>query len=402
MTGSRPAALAGSTGSGFVLGVAGMAGALGSLDTMLNIAFPDLTDDFDLSVADLRWVVLFYVVAYAASLLVAGRLADRFGHRTILRWGAWGTAATMVGCGLAPGYPALLGARVAQGVATAAVMAAAPALVTLNAPPGQRGRQLGILQMCMAIGLTAGPVLGGPLVEAGGWRAVFWIRVPLAVVVAVAAARLPPPGVDGRPGGPLFDLALLRRPSFVVANLLNLVANGAMFATWLLVPNFLVDELGHPEWIGGLVLAASPALTAAVAPLAGRLSDRFGPAPVATFGLTLLAVALAGTSRLGLGTSALAVAAALALVGAGLGLFTVPNMSFVMGEVAEDQQGVAGALTFLMRTAGIVAGVNAASALFSAREDTAGFEAAFDYTFVVMAAVAAAAAAVSLLRLRLG
>ena len=110
MTGSRPAALAGSTGSGFVLGVAGMAGALGSLDTMLNIAFPDLTDDFDLSVADLRWVVLFYVVAYAASLLVAGRLADRFGHRTILRWGAWGTAATMVGCGLAPGYPALLGA----------------------------------------------------------------------------------------------------------------------------------------------------------------------------------------------------------------------------------------------------------------------------------------------------
>ena len=116
----------------------------------------------------------------------------------------------------------------------------------------------------------------------------------------------------------------------------------------------------------------------------------------------MLAVALAGTSRLGLGTSALAVAAALALVGAGLGLFTVPNMSFVMGEVAEDQQGVAGALTFLMRTAGIVAGVNAASALFSAREDTAGFEAAFDYTFVVMAAVAAAAAAVSLLRLRLG
>ncbi|MGI9599173.1 MAG: MFS transporter, partial [Acidimicrobiales bacterium] len=107
--------------------VAGAGGALGSLDTALNVAFPDLVDGLGITVADLQWVVVSYVLSYGGLLLAAGQWGDRFGHRRMLVAGAAGSAAAMVGCALAPSFGWFLIARVGQGVAAALVMAAAPA-----------------------------------------------------------------------------------------------------------------------------------------------------------------------------------------------------------------------------------------------------------------------------------
>ena len=380
------------------------AGAYGSLDSILNIAFPDLTDDLGIEVAALQWVVISFVLSYSAVLVVAGRLADRIGHTRVVQWGAAASAVALAWCAASPSFPVLLIGRVAQGVTTAAVMAAAPALVTLSTTGDRRGRALGLFQMSAAVGLAVGPALGGPIVALVGWRGVFWVRVPVAIGLAVAARRTirratTVPSPAPRPQAGLMAAVRAAGTSFGVANILTALANGAMFAAWLLVPQYLVDELGASAVLGGVVLTTLPAATAVVAPAAGRLSDRFGPAPVATAGLAAEVIGLWAMSRLDLDSGLGWVALTLAVVGVGLGLFSVPNMSFVMGSLPADMQGAAGGISLMMRTAGIVAGAAMAGALFDAREASDGFAAAFGFTFACSAAICLVAFALSLTRM---
>jgi MFS family permease len=170
---------------------------------------------------------------------------------------------------------------------------------------------------------------------------------------------------EARVSAPIVDLSLFRRAAFALANLLNVLANCAMFAIWLLVPYYIVNVLGYAATTGGLLLMACPLATALVAPLAGRLSDTLGTSRLSVLGLGLEAVGLWAISRLGASASVFEVSIALGLVGVGLGLFQVPNMSFVMGSIPREQQGVAGGMSQMMRTLGVVLGVTGASILFS-------------------------------------
>ena len=156
---------------------------------------------------------------------------------------------------------------------------------------------------------------------------------------------------------------------------------------------------------------ACPLATALAAPLAGRLSDRLGTSLLSTLGLGAEALGLWCISRLDVASSSSSVALALALVGLGLGVFQTPNMSFVMGTIPRAQQGVAGSMSQMMRTLGVVLGVTGASMLFGSRRivhagrlhlptvsDSQTFIPAFQDVFVVAAAVCAVAFGLSLLR----
>lgn len=355
-----------------VLVVVGLVAMLGSLDSALNIAFPDLSDELDLTVGDIQWVVISYVATVAGLLVVAGRLADVMGHRPMLMLGLAISSLGFAANGSAPGLGWLLMARVVQGVGVAAMMAAAPALVTLTVAPHHRGRGLGLFQMSAALGLAAGPVLGGMLVALWGWRAVFWFRLPcsLLLLVVVAGALTPPSSVDvstDRVGGgrdPAPGWVSFTRPGFAVANLLNLAANASMFAIWLLVPYYVVDVLDTGAVIGGLVLTVVPLIQAASSPIAGSLSDRFGPGWISSIGLAVEALGLAALARFGVTTTTLHLSLALAAVGLGLGLFGPPNMSYVMGSIGRSHQGVAAGIAQMMRALGVVTGVYGASAFF--------------------------------------
>jgi EmrB/QacA subfamily drug resistance transporter len=435
--------------------LAGAGGAFGSLDTALNIAFPDLASSFDVEVADLQWVVISFVLSYGGLLLAAGQLGDRIGHRRMLMGGAAGSMVAMVLCAVAPSFGWFLGARVLQGITTAMVMAAAPALAIRAAGSEHRGRAAGVFQMSAGIGGAVGPIVGGPLVELGGWPAVFWFRVPVAfalfglaltvredaatptakadvvgaivtsIVLAGALLTLNSGGTFGwtspvvlmlvfatlalgtahvrrslRHPDPIVDLRLFRIPAFATANFLTVAANGSMFVAWLLVPTLVVVEMGSSTFVGGLVLAASPLAMALTSPHAGRWADRSGAAKPVAVGVALEAV---GLVVLGFATAAWSpiwVGVALAIVGVGLGLFGAPNMAQVMGALPTDQQGVAGGLTLMMRTSGIVVGVAASGALFGALEPSRGFGSAFHFTVGASAIAAAGAALVSLTSLR--
>jgi EmrB/QacA subfamily drug resistance transporter len=451
--------------------VAGAAGLLISLDTTVNIAFPAITAAFELEVSEIQWVVISYVLTFASLLLAAGRVSDAFGHRRVLAGGLVLTAAGVVWCGLAPDFGWFLAGRVVQGGGAALVMGAAPALVTLVAPEHARSRALGGFQMGAALGLAVGPALGGVLLEWSTWRSVYLFRLPVACVVLGLVAMLVPGRSDAvarRPDGetldltgallvgaglaavllalsrvrdvgwgapvvvagivasvvllaawvvveqhsanPVIDLALLRDTPFTVANVLNVMANGTMFAVWLLTPYYLLNVQDLSTIAGGVVLGVAPLATAIAAPIAGRLDGRISTGRLCSAGLGFEAAGLAAVAATGADTPLIGVAGALALVGLGLGLFTVPNMSYVMGSIPRDRQGVAGGLSQMMRMVGVVAGVAGASLFFDARlhhhvadrgvpaGDPGVFMASYRDTFLLVAVVCALAAAVSFLR----
>jgi MFS family permease len=184
-----------------------------------------------------------------------------------------------------------------------------------------------------------------------------------------------------------------------------------MFAIWLLVPYYIVNMLGYSATTGGLLLMACPITTALAAPIAGRLSDMSGTRVLSAIGLGLEAAGLWSISQLDASSQAASVILALGLVGFGLGMFQAPNMSFVMGAIAREQQGVAGGMSQMMRTLGVVLGVTGASMLFASRRAAHAvflsltdanamqtFMPAFQDVFLVGATVSALAFVLSLMR----
>ncbi len=369
-------------------------------------------------------MIVGYVLPHASLLLGCGRLADVWGHGRVLTCGLLVSSVAFLGCGLAPSFGWLIAARVGQGVGAALMSGSAPALVTLAVPPEARGRALGIFQMSMAAGYALGPLIGGVLVDFFGWRAVFLFRlIPALLLVWLATAKLPvlrerrsAQGFDllgaltlaaslaslllaisqsrrvgwsssnvimlglffvmcfsgfiiteRRVSAPVVNLSLFRHPPFVIANILAVLANCARFAIGLLVPYYVIDVLRYPATTGGTLMLAAAMMTPLAAPVAGRLSDRFGTAVLSALGLALEALGLWMISRLDAQAEYLFVALALSVVGLGLGVFEAPNMSFVMGTIPRNQQGVAGSIANMMRTLGIVFGATLWSMLFDER-----------------------------------
>ena len=444
--------------------IAGLSGLLASLDTSVNIAFPAITEAFGINLMSIQWVVVSYVLTHASLLLGCGRLADLFGHWRILTIGLLISTVAFVVCGFAQTFAWLLMGRTLQGVGVALVFGAAPALVTLSVSGDERGRALGFYQMNTATGYAMGPLLGGVLVDAFGWRGVYLYRTLPALLIAwftsgrARSGQRPAAGerfdllgaatltlaasalllamtrsrdlgwtepevivlalagaaslavflvTEKRVAAPVINLDLFRWPAFTLANLLTLAANATRFPIGLLVPYYAVNILGYRGVMVGLLLFAPAVMTIFAAAFAGRLSDRIGTAGLSSAGLAVQAVGLWLASGLDANSDYPTAALSLAMVGLGLGTFQVPNMSFVMGAIPRQHQGVAGSINQMMRTAGIVFGVTGASLMFERWRvshtdlgEVGAFVAAFQLVFLSAAVLCALAAAASLLRRR--
>jgi len=366
----------------------------------------------------IQWIVLTYMATFAVALIPAGRLADRAGHARIFRGGLALTGGAHVLCGLAPAWTWLLGARVVQGLGAALLMGSAPALVTLSTHPVRHGRALGRLGLAASLGAVVGPLGGGLLVGAFGWRVVYLGRLPLVILALGLAWALPgksvspgstradigaPAGVprDIPPAGSAAGLTDLR--AFVIPNAAHLLAFVALFAVWLLVPYYLIDRRGFPAGFGGLLFTTGPLAQACAAPLGGRLADRGAGRWLAPLALALEGVGLWLTGRLDDVATPARIVLALGIGGFGSGLFLVANMHYVMAALSPSRQGMAGSLVALMRTAGVVVGANVTTAVYAARLSThahlgegGAASAAFTDAFSVAAAIACAAAFLSL------
>ena len=170
-----------------------MAFVVGQLDvTIVNVALPAMGHDLGAGVEGLQWVVDAYAVAFAAFMLSAGALGDRFGARRAFQWGMGLFGLASIACAAAPGILALDAARVLQGLGAAVMLPNSLALLNhaLAHEPARRARAIGYWTAAGAIAIALGPVLGGLLVAGVGWRAIFWVNVPLCLVGGWLSTRL--------------------------------------------------------------------------------------------------------------------------------------------------------------------------------------------------------------------
>jgi MFS family permease len=451
-----------SAGTGRSVLLIGLGTAIVPLDSAVNIAFPAITRAFGLPLPAIQWLVVAYVLTYAGLLLAMGRIGDLAGHRVVFRAGLAWSALALAACALAPSYPLLLAARVAQGIGSALVLACGPALLTQLYRDSDRARALGHYTMLFALGAALGPLLGGVLVARWGWPAVYWFRVPIALAALLLpreARSTPRSGFDRaafdltgalllalalaalilaidrlrqaaaveaaalllaaalafvgffrrqrRAVQPIIDVAVFRAPGFALVNLGSVLINLASFAVLLLVPYELARIAALPDWVAGGVLAASGLGTVAGSPLGAALARRVGAPAVTALGALfaaagLVLVALGGTASL------LVLLLGLALQGLGLGLFQVAYMDIVTGTIAAGARGVAGSLALLTRTVGLVLGASLLSLAYAAFEATAlaagspsraAFIAGFRLTFAAAAGLPAMFALLEALRL---
>jgi len=391
--------------------------------SVVNIALPTLSRSFGVPLTTIEWVVLAYVLTITGLLLVLGRLADRLGRRRIYGVGLAVFTLASAACALAPSAFGLIAARTLQGFGAAMMTANGAALLIMSFPREERGRALGAFGATVGVGLALGPPLGGLLVQHLSWRWIFLINLPLGVLaLALLRRRLPqdPPraaaprlhvvgaalwcgalalfmlalsrgpargwGLSGV--GPLFAAAAALLVAFIVAErrasdpllptqdlggplgttvTLTLLGNIISIAVGFHLPLYLEEVLGFEAGRSGRWMVVLPLMALVLAPIAGRLSDRWGARPLSVLGFVITAIGLGLLAGVGVEPHALHILGGMALVGIGQGLFAVPNSRALLSAVPAERLGLANGLQGTMRNLGISGGAALTAALLASR-----------------------------------
>ncbi|MEZ4266745.1 MAG: MFS transporter [Myxococcota bacterium] len=407
---------------------------LSSLGTSVaNVALPTLTQAFGATFQQAQWVVLAYLLAITSSIVGVGRLGDLLGRRRALRAGLLLFTGASVAGGVAPTLGLVIVARAAQGIGAAAMMALTMAFVGDLVPKERTGSAMGLLGTTSAIGTALGPSLGGGLIALMGWRAIFFVTVPLGLVALALAQRTLPAdraasearrvgfdhlgtlllaltlaayalamtlgrghfgglnlalliaavvGValfvraESRVSSPLIRLAMFRDAALSASLAANLLVSAVVMATLVVGPFYLALAHGLDAAAVGVVLSVGPLVAALAGAPSGRAVDRFGASVAAFVGLGGVA---AGTLALSIIPESLGVAGYLvpiAVVTAGYALFQAANNTAVMRDVSQDSRGVVSATLTLSRNLGLITGASVMGAVFALATGTSELTAA--------------------------
>lgn len=338
---------------------------LASLGTSIaNIALPTLAGAFAAPFGQVQGVVVAYLATLTASVVVVGRLGDRHGLTRMLLLGLGVFAAASLLCGVAPTLWVLIGARALQGIGAAFLMTLSMALMRETAGEARVGRAMGLLGTVSALGTALGPALGGVLIPLAGWRAVFLVQVPLAVVALVLAVTMLPRGTGKGDATRLRLREMLDRR--VAPNLLTNVLVAAVMMTTLVVgPFYLGTGLGLTEAMVGFVMAVGPAISIVSGVPSGRLVDGWGSRRVMAAGLALLA---AGAFLMAILPGVAGVAGyvlAIAVLTTGYQLFQAANNTAALADVSKDRRGSLSGFLGLSRNIGLIAGASVMGAVFA-------------------------------------
>lgn len=397
---------------------------------IVALALPTMARQFGLGIHEVKWVMLAYLVALTASLLLAGRLADRFGRRTIM---ASGSAILAIGsglCFLAPTFSLLIAARILQGIGGALILANVMAEITARFAKAERRRAMAFNASVLALGQVVGMLVGGMMIEVCGWRSIFLVILGFAFasllldllilqnhpsptptrldilgaslsILVVGApffiiehlvTSLAHPiemllgivGVVGLLGVfvwvewkqpfPLIDLRLARLRAFVCGSAAAACYFIAASSAYFLIPLYAQMVMGlSPLQAGLLMLPLAISLTA-VSQWVGRFSQKLPARVIATFGLLCTALAVFGLSHLGASGSVAMIAILLFLAGAGGGFFHPPNNTSVLSGVPQTMLGSANGFFTTARNFGQAIGVSIAAALLVAGMANTGAE----------------------------
>jgi DHA2 family methylenomycin A resistance protein-like MFS transporter len=419
--------------------------------TIVNVALPRIGSGLHAGVSSLQWVVDGYAIALAALMLAAGTLGDLHGHKRVLIAGLALFGVASLGCALAPSSAVLIAFRAAQGMGAALMLPGTLAVITRAFPEGRdQARAIGIWAGVGSAALPAGPLLGGALIQLIGWRAVFYVNVPvvlLAIVLAtltvaesrerrnerldyagtvlaaltlglitfaVIEAGHGGPGVPSLLAGlaaavcaaafvlaerrtewPMLPLSLFSRPAFsganAVAGVMNLCTLGLLFVLSL----YLQDVRHDSALKAGLSLFPLFAPLVLLAPPAGRLTARFGPRGPMAVGVLLAGAGIAILVVLQRSSSYLVLLPALLLWGIGLGVLTPAVVAAAVRAVPASRAGLASAVNNTSRQAAGAMGIAICGAIVGAPAG-AGFISGLHLAALVAAGLFLAAALVTL------
>jgi EmrB/QacA subfamily drug resistance transporter len=413
--GAPAAGIAFDSGPGrWVLAIAVLGSGIAFLDgTVVNVALPAIGRDLDASTSALQWMLNGYLLTLASLILLGGSLGDRLGRRRVFVLGVgWFTAASLL-CALAPSAELLVLARLLQGIGGALLTPGSLAMIEASFRRGDRARAIGAWSGLTGVGAALGPLLGGYLVEAVSWRAIFLINVPIGAFVAVmatrrvpetrdptASGRLDAPGavlaalglagvtyalieapsagaspailvaaiggglalsalvlVERRSANPMLPLTLFASRQFTAANLVTFVVYAALGGVFFLLVAFLQISCGYSPIAAGAASLPVTLLMLALSARAGALAQRVGARIPLTVGPLGIAAGLLLMTRIDPGDSYVAaVLPAVIVFGAGLTLVVAPVTATVLAAADARHSGIAsGVNNAVARVAGLLA-----------------------------------------------
>jgi EmrB/QacA subfamily drug resistance transporter len=397
----------------WVLAVAVLGSGIAFLDaTVVNVALPDIGRDLHASTSTLQWILNGYVLTLASLILLGGSLGDRYGRRRVFVFGTGVFTIASLLCAVAPNAELLVTARLVQGVGGALLTPGSLAMVESGFRPADRARAIGAWSGLSAVAGALGPLVGGLLVGAVSWRAVFLINLPIGIFIVVMAGRHVPetsdPAADGRldfrgallaavglagttyalieapahgasllvvvmaiGGGialiafllgerrsanPMMPLSMFSSRQFSAANAVTFVVFGAFSGVFFLLVAFLQISLGYSPLAAGAASLPITALMLLLSAPAGALAQRIGPRIPLTVGPLVTALGLVLMSRIDRGDSYLsAVLPAVIVFGLGLTLVVAPVTATVMAAADERHSGIASGInTAVSRLAGLI------------------------------------------------
>ncbi|MFJ2220844.1 MFS transporter [Streptomyces anulatus] len=417
----------GTTGRGgavWVLVITSVAGFMAALDNLVvTTALPSIRQSLGGGLEDLEWTVNAYTLTFAVLLMLGAALGDRFGRRRLFMAGLVVFTAASAAAALSPGIGELIAFRAVQGVGAAIMMPLTLTLIGAAVPPERRGAALGVFGAVTGVAVASGPLIGGALTEHISWQWIFWLNVPIGLVLLpLARLRLTesyapkaPLDIRGtvlvsaglfgivyalvntashgwtdpvvltgltagtallalfvrhgiRAENPMLPMRLFRSRAFLGINAASLLMFLGMFGSIFLLSQFLQNGLGHSPTEAGLRMLPWTGMPILVAPFAGYLSDRFGGRPVVVTGLALQAV---GLSLFALiiepGVSYTAQLPALIIGGVGMAMYFAPAASLVLSSVRPGEQGIASGANNALREVGGALGVAVLAAVFAAQ-----------------------------------
>jgi EmrB/QacA subfamily drug resistance transporter len=393
-------------------------------NTVVNVALPSIQREIHAGISELEWVINGYTLTFAVLIATGGRLGDIFGRRLMFLAGVIIFAITSATAGLAQDPQMLIGSRAIQGIGAALMMPATLSIITHAFPAAERGKAIGTWAGVSALALSIGPVVGGFLTEYVSWRAIFFINLPVAVAAVIVTLfavresrdetvdrRVDYPGVITLTGGltaivlaliegnswgwsspgilallasgaiglavfvaielrvaaPMVEFGLFRTRQFIGSNLVAFIITFAMMGTFFFMALYMQDILGYSALEAGVRFLPTTMVIAVVAPIAGRLADRLGPALPMSAGLAVLAVAMFMFAGISPSTTYGGLLVPFVLMGIGIAMVMSPMSTAAMNSVSVQKAGGASGVLQMSRMIGASVGVAATGAIFQSQ-----------------------------------
>ncbi len=409
-----------------ILALSASATFMTTLDgSIVNIGLPSIATTFHAGISGAtEWIIIGYLVVIASVLLTFGRLADMLGRKPIFLTGLFIFVLGSMLCGFAPSLWLLILARLFQGIGGALIFSVNIAMITSAFPNRERGLALGLNAVVVSLGVAAGPTIGGIITQYLTWRWIFFVNVPICMLVLLASfyayreqapqrgqhGRFDPAGalvlaiglaaltlglsfgqewgwlsvgtlvslgiglvmlgvsvyVESHVASPILNLKLLTNRVFAFANISFILCMMALFAPGFLLPFYFEQLRGFSIIQTGLLMTPLPLVLAVAAPLSGIVADRKGSRWISPLGLAIACFGLFLLSQINAQSSLLDIIWRLAVIGLGQGLFQSPNTRTLMSAASHDAQGEASGLLSTGRVMGQSLSVALTGTVFAA------------------------------------